>query len=296
MKVSFVVLTRNRAVDLVENLRALFSQAYTNKEIVVVDNKSSDDTVVRVRTNFPKARLVTLQTNSGVDAGRNAGIKTATGDVLIFVDDDAVLRDQGATQKIVNEFERNPHLGILGFRERSYIEPHDVIQWHYQGRPVEEWGNKKFEASYYPGAGHAIRATALRQTGSYPGYYFYSTEEKDLSYRMLDHDWEIWYTPDIEVFHKVNLAERNLWRNYFDVRNHMWFAWRNLPWPYSTFHYMAHAANNAARNFPDRLYLVTRGFADGWRRRSIALADRKPISRETQRKIRNLRKSWFWWL
>ena len=296
MKLSFIILTRNRVKDLQENLRELELQQTNDFEFVVVDNNSDEETVQIVRKTFNKARLITLSTNQGVAAGRNAGIKAAAGEVLVFIDDDAVLRDKAASKKIVSAFRDNPRLGILGFAERNYYAPDQPVQWHYQGRSHAVWATKEFEAAYFPGAGHAIRAAALKNTGLYPEEYFYSTEEKDLAYRMINAGWDIWYTPDVEVFHKVNLNERNLWRNYFDVRNHIWFAWRLLPWPYSTAHYVLHTARFAIKNFPERLYLVTRGVRDAWRRRTEILRDRHPIKPATRKKIQQLRKSWFWWL
>ncbi|MFO0704588.1 MAG: glycosyltransferase family 2 protein [Candidatus Andersenbacteria bacterium] len=234
--VSYVILTRNRTADLAENLVALAQQTYKPLEVIVVVNGPDEPTLQLLRERFGWVRVVQPSKNLGVAGGRNAGMRVARGEIIVCVDDDASYRDVRATERIVQYFRVKPMLGVLAFEERSYFTPDKNLHWGFPGRLPARDRARPFETYYYPGAGHAIRASALNETGLYPERYFYSTEEKDLSYRMLDRGYEIWYTPDIKVYHKVTPAGRNYNRDRLELRNHYWFGMRLLPWPRAVGH------------------------------------------------------------
>ncbi len=288
--VSYIILTRNRKEDLRENLNFLAKQQYEQVEIVVVDNASDDGTPRMIKTEFPQVVLVEMGYNSGVTKGRNAGIRRAEGEILIFVDDDAVLRDPQASKKIVRFFEDNSRLGALALREKNYYAPDEPIQWHFPGKSVADYAEKPFLTCYFPGAGHALRKEALEQTGLYPDYYFYSTEELDLSYRLLDAGFSISYAPEISVFHKISPKTRSDFRYYFDLRNHIWFAIRLLPWPRAVGHITYWLVKGVILGFPLNLGKVVAATFEAYRKRGPSLRDRKPLKKETLKLIKILSK------
>jgi len=297
MQVSVIILTRNRKADVLENLAALSNQTRSH-DIVLVDNASDDETAEAVRAKYPQAKVVALKENTGVAMGRNAGIEVATGDLLVFIDDDAVLKNKRALERIVTYFTQYPRLGVLGFQERNYYNPEEIIQWHFMGKSISKDAPREFEAHYFPGVGHAIRARVLKETGgAYPDYYFYSTEELDLSYRVLDAGYEIRYTPHVQVFHKRSPTTRANFRFYFDLRNHIWMSWRLFPQPYRTIHqlgWFARVTWQAA--LAGYLHAVPRAIRDAWKLRDAVLAERAPLKPETIKKIKKLRNSWQSWI
>ena len=96
-RVSVIVPTRNRAVTLVETLRALASQDYPldRLQIIVVDNSSADDTDtvaadVRISSPFPLQYF--RKTDQGPAAARNYGAARSSGEILAFTDSDCAMR------------------------------------------------------------------------------------------------------------------------------------------------------------------------------------------------------------
>jgi len=291
VKVSYVIITRNRRADVLENLALLRGQTHPH-EVVLVDNGSSDGTVEAVRREHPHVKLVENPDNTGVTGGRNAGIEAATGDLLIFTDDDAVIRDVDATEKVVEQFAAEPKLGILGFQERSYFKPETLAQWCYGRRAASDWSNKPFEAWTFPGAGHAVRRRVFDEVGTYPLRYFYACEEVDLSLRAIDAGWRVAYTPDVRVFHKVSPATRAKFRAYFDLRNNIWMSMRLLPFWYGlarTIGWTGRATLYALRA-PEHLPKVPRALRDAWRARREVLAERKVVSTATLKKVWRMRR------
>lgn len=85
-RVSVVVTTFNHAHFLAEALSSIMSQTRPADEIIVVDDGSSDDPAAVVDA-FPSASLI-RQDNRGLSAARNAGLRAATGEFILFLDAD----------------------------------------------------------------------------------------------------------------------------------------------------------------------------------------------------------------
>ena len=85
--VSVVIPTFNRASVISRALESVLLQTRPPDEILVVDDGSTDDTLERVRAEFPGVRLIE-QENRGVSAARNAGIRAARGTWIALLDSD----------------------------------------------------------------------------------------------------------------------------------------------------------------------------------------------------------------
>jgi hypothetical protein len=92
--VSVVIPTMNRADEVVECVKSVMESDYKNFEVIVVDNASVDDTILRVKkiaAKNRKVKLVESKVNLGAGGGRNLGAKRAEGEYLLFVDSDNVV-------------------------------------------------------------------------------------------------------------------------------------------------------------------------------------------------------------
>jgi glycosyltransferase involved in cell wall biosynthesis len=90
ISVSVIIPTYNGANKILNTLRALEEQSYSDFEVIVVIDGSTDDTAKIIRSNTFKFHNLSIieQENSGRAAVRNRGAKEAKGDILIFFDDD----------------------------------------------------------------------------------------------------------------------------------------------------------------------------------------------------------------
>ena len=104
--VSVVIPTYNRPALLAETLRSVFAQTFTDYEVIVVNDGSTDDTEARLRAYGDRVRLIT-QANQGIGAARNRGLDEARGRYIALLDhDDLWLPQKLASQ--VSFFERHP--------------------------------------------------------------------------------------------------------------------------------------------------------------------------------------------
>lgn len=89
LDVSIIIPTYNRASILREALECVYAQDYEGpKEIIVIDDNSTDDTVEMIESNFPDVLLIQLDKNVGPSAARNIGIMKAKGSFISFLDSD----------------------------------------------------------------------------------------------------------------------------------------------------------------------------------------------------------------
>jgi predicted nucleotidyltransferase len=114
LRVSAVIVTRDRPAHFARCLPTLLGQRRAPDELVVVDSSSNDDTaslVSRCAAPFP-VRLV-RPSHGGVAAARNAGVDAAEHEIIAFVDDDVVLEPEWL-EALEFSFLRDPRIGIAG--------------------------------------------------------------------------------------------------------------------------------------------------------------------------------------
>lgn len=90
-KLSIIIPTYNEEKDILECLKSLLAQDYSNFEIIVIDDGSTDETLEKIdefnRNNKKKVKIL-KQNHAGPGLARNLGAKNAGGDILIFIDAD----------------------------------------------------------------------------------------------------------------------------------------------------------------------------------------------------------------
>ncbi len=219
MKISLVILTCNRKDSIASLLESINEQVRFPDELIVVDNASSDGTREHIADHFETVKIIRLPENMGA-SGRNAGIKVATGDVIITLDDDVFFADPGGIDKIEKIFATEKEIAVLNFQildgqTRKMIS----FNWFHPYK-MEEFADKKLITDYISEGAACFRREVFDSVGYYPEEFFISHEGPDLAYRLLNADFAIYYSPEVKVIHKCSTEHRVTWRNtYYDTRN-----------------------------------------------------------------------------
>ncbi|MHC4995621.1 MAG: glycosyltransferase family 2 protein [Planctomycetota bacterium] len=232
--VSVVIVNWNRVDDLVLTLHYLAKQRYEAMEVVVVDNGSTDGSQGRVRElqegwgDGRPLRLVELGENLGPATARNRGVEASTGELLYFLDSDALLAKNGL-RKLVDRVRAEPDIAVIGCKVINATSL-GIDQWIYH-QPYEKYGNRGFDTYSFSAAGVMVRADAFKAVGGFWDELFIYNEEVDLSIRVIRCGWRVVYTPDIKVYHRVSPHGRALSGAYFyyQVRNWIWIFYRYYP-------------------------------------------------------------------
>jgi glycosyltransferase involved in cell wall biosynthesis len=109
--VSVVIPTYNRPALLAETLESVFAQTFTDYEVIVVNDGSTDDTEARLRAYGDRIRLIS-QPNQGIGAARNRGIDEARGRYVALLDHDDLWRPQKLSTQVAF-FERHPECAAV---------------------------------------------------------------------------------------------------------------------------------------------------------------------------------------
>lgn len=234
LKISIIVITYNRQKELAETIENIRLEESEYEELILVDNCSIDGTQEygeRLSKECDKIQYFRLAENLGVAGGRNYAIRKAKGDILVFLDDDAVWGQENSLSMIRNKFESDTKIGILAFK---------IVNFHTGNIRSEEFPftNKKLSpdkerlTSAYIGAGHAIRRDVFERCGLYPEDFFYGGEELDLSFRVINQQYNILFYPKVEVLHKQVLKGRmkndEKWIRVY--RNRLIMGYKYLRW------------------------------------------------------------------
>jgi len=226
--VSYVVATRNRFDKCVKALTSIYRQNGPEKEVVLIDDASANSISDIVLDCFPDVKIFRNERNLGVMCCRNKGADLARGEILIFIDDDAVFKNKDATERILDCFAQDEKVGIVALS----------ILNAYTEKPVRKeiprWDKKKpsvqTEIAYFTGAGFAVRKKILSETGNFEESFFAANEELDLSFRVIKAGYKIVFLPDVEVLHDSTMGNTPKWFDpYYSLRNRAVIALRYLP-------------------------------------------------------------------
>lgn len=265
--VSIVLITRNRVQFLVGAVESLLAQnVQTLFEIIVVDNGSTDETVAVVREKFPGIRLICLDENLGVSAGRDLGIREAQYDTVMFMDDDALLESGQAVDMVFKFLAENPDVAVLAFRivndATGKILSHEFPRIGHTIRNPDV----RQEVAYFVGCGFCLRRSVYESVGGFCLQMTYGPEEVDLSYRILEAGYRIVYFSDVTVRHRASpdVRRTGVWfRNEMQAR--FLLAVRNLPL-WAAWVYMAvwHIRLFVAALMTGNVRWYVQGIVDGW--------------------------------
>jgi hypothetical protein len=123
--VSVVLPTHNRRDVVQRAIRSVLEQSYTNLELVVVDDYSTDDTFDHLlQYDDPRVRAVRSTEQPGVAGARNHGLDLVTGGVVAYLDDDNWY-DREWLRSVVWLFEQQPTTHVVyGVRVVDDVERH----------------------------------------------------------------------------------------------------------------------------------------------------------------------------
>lgn len=226
--VSIIVLYYKRRNTIFETVESVLLQDYSNTELLLVDNHSEDDLKQVITPLGPAIRLIQLAENLGATGGRNAGIRAARGEILVFMDDDMSFSSPGELSKIVNTFEHRPDIQVLAFK---ICDPKTgelrLREWCHP-RYWKEFGDLEFETDWFCEGASAFRREVFDVCGLYYEPLFYGPEGHDLAMRVLDHGFRMHYSPQIRVRHRAAKEGRTSNRQYyFFTRDFVWMAYKD---------------------------------------------------------------------
>jgi len=222
--VSIVIPHWNNVDVLSECLESISNTDFENFETIVVDNASTDNSVASVRSNYPNVKLIENDKNYGYAGGCNIGAEAASGDFLIFLNNDTVQEKDwisnliktinsddkiAAVQpKILNYYDRNvfDYAGGSGGHMDIYCFPFARGRiFSFQENDEGQYNNKE-KCFWSSGTCFMVRRELFQKAGGFDESFFAHMEEIDMCWRLYAMGFEVWVEPDSVVYHKNALT------------------------------------------------------------------------------------------
>ncbi|MFV2018667.1 glycosyltransferase family 2 protein [Micromonospora sp. LOL_023] len=209
--VSVIVPNYNYARALKLCLSALRAQTYPNMEIVVVDDRSTDESVA-VAESYG-VRVVRTPVNGGPSVARNLGAANANGEILFFVDSDVAAKPDAVANAVALLTER-PEIGAVCGNYDPVPLIRDSLVEEYRCMQQSYWliaDEGRIYTMYT--ALLAMRTEVFREIGPF-NPRLRETENADYGFRLASR-YEIWLTPAVRGVHDHDHELRVMIRKVF---------------------------------------------------------------------------------
>ncbi|GGI25674.1 glycosyl transferase [Pedobacter mendelii] len=214
-----------------------------NLEVVFVDNGSKEEFEQEYKAIYPELIYVRSAQNLGFAGGNNLGIKKATGDYLLLLNNDTEITSN-TIDVLVSEMETNAEIGLLspmilyydqpdtiqyaGFTEMNYLTCRNSGIGSMQ-QNKGQFDNDSRETGYCHGAAMMCRRSDLEHVGLMAAEFFLYYEELDWCERFKKAGKKIWFTGKTKIYHKesMSVGKESAIKTYFMTRNRMLFIRKN---------------------------------------------------------------------
>lgn len=134
MKISIITISYNSSTTIEQTLKAVQNQTYSRIEHIIVDGKSSDNTI-DICNNFKHISKMVSEPDKGVYDAFNKGLKMATGEVVGFLNADDVFCDQYTLKKISEAFDEQTD---CVYANLNYIDNKGKILRKWRSNPYQK--------------------------------------------------------------------------------------------------------------------------------------------------------------
>jgi GT2 family glycosyltransferase len=224
-------------------LPSLAAQSFRNFSIVVVDNGSTDGSVLYLRSERPDVTVIEMKHNAGFAAAVNRGIAATDSEYMALVNNDVELHSAWL-EEMVSTARRLPDAGslaskILDFSDRTLITAAgDCVsrcaKVSSRGSGQRDHGQfDNVEQVFSACAGAALyRRTALQAVGLFDEDFFAYLEDVDWGFRAQLSGYTCSYVPSAIAYHvggATTLSVTGL-QSSLIARNTYWLVLKNFPW------------------------------------------------------------------
>jgi GT2 family glycosyltransferase len=214
-QVSIIILSYNTSNLIQKCLASVFAHIKSvNFEVIVVDNASKDDSVARIKKEFPKVTLIESKENLGFGNGINLGAKSAKGEYLLFLNSDAEI-EVDVFENMVQFMQSDEKIGILGGKlvnhdgsmQRSFsnfyglkdiailLFGREKLEMTLLGKDIRK------EVDWVTGGCMFIRTSIFTAIQGFDPNIFMYIEDMEICYRVKKLGYKIYYFPELTVKH-----------------------------------------------------------------------------------------------
>ena len=252
---AIAILNYNGVDFLKKYLPTVIKYKPSHVALYVIDNASTDDSVVYFKRNYSNVGLIELRKNYGYAQGYNKGLTQIDADYFLLINSDIEIKGDWI-EPLIEKMRSNRFIAAVQPKIKSIENPEkfeyagaaggfiDLLGFPFcEGRMLLEIEDdqsqyqKSKEIFWASGAAFIINAKLFKAIGGFDKDYFAHQEEIDLCWRMKRAGYQILYEPRSEVYHLGggSLNYESPKKTYLNFRNNLTTIFKNIPWIYLPF-------------------------------------------------------------
>lgn len=209
MLFSIIIPTYNASQTIKKCLDSVAKQDFPDFETIVVNDCSTDNT--REIVNQYQVIQVVLKKNSGPAAARNAGIKKAKGEIIIFIDSDVVFKNSHALSKLTEIFKERPEIdGVIMIKDKIPLNKGlTPLYWAYYKYYL--WNQPGEYQTSFTTERSAVKKYIFDKIGYFDEKYKKAdVEDFEFGYRMNEQGFKVLIARDIKVLHHFETFKQSI--------------------------------------------------------------------------------------
>ena len=197
VKISLVTATWNCAATVADCLASVAGQSYANREHVLIDGASRDDTLRVLQAHREQLAVLVSEPDRGIYDALNKGIARASGDVVGFLHADDVFAGPDVLARVAAVFADPTVSAVYG--DLEYVRKDDVSQVvrHWQSSPFSrrrlEWGWMPPHPTLY------VRREWYERIGGFDARYRIAADYFSILCMFSQPDFKAVYLPEVLV-------------------------------------------------------------------------------------------------
>lgn len=248
-KVALLILNWNTSHYLKRFLPSILNTTYPNKEVFVIDNHSTDDSILMLKKYFPTVKIVEMHSNLGYASGYNLCLSKISADYFLLVNSDIEVTPS-FIEPVISFMESDISIGVcqpklLSMDTKNSFEYAgacggwiDILGYPFaRGRillTIEEDTGQYDQTTrlfWATGACMFLKASVYQKIGGFYDYYYMHQEDIDLCWRAQNAGYKIYACPDSVVYHigGGSLSWENYLKTFLTFRNNYIMLTRNMP-------------------------------------------------------------------
>jgi glycosyltransferase len=197
MKVTLITATYNSQKYLEECIVSVIKQSYKNIEHIIIDNKSTDNTVSIIKKYESHIGQWVSETDRGMYDAINKGMKLATGEIIGILNSDDMLDSEDVIEAVVKAFEEKQVDSIYG--DLEYVDPTDINKIYriWKGKP---YNRNLFKSGWMPAhPTFYFKRVLLEKYGGYESHYYSAADYEFMARYLFRYRISAYYLPKLIV-------------------------------------------------------------------------------------------------
>lgn len=232
---SIIIVSYNSCSLIVKCIESIYKFSENLKiQIIISDNASSDNTVDTIEKKYHDVYIIKNNRNLGFAKANNGAIKYCKGRFVLFLNPDITLIEP-VFKKMIKFLETNDDAGLVGCKlinpdgsiQKSFFETFPTLTNRFlDAIYVEKLVNKyshhdkinddSRKVAGITGACMLLRKNLIDELGGFDESFFMYCEDVDLSFRVKQMGYNIYYLEDIAILHHLGASGKKRKRSYFE--------------------------------------------------------------------------------